>query len=382
VSVKIGKISGIIIGLHYSWFIILALLSWSLATGYLPSQYPNQTNTFYWGVGVIASLTLFISILLHEIAHSLVAQREGMTIQRITLHFFGGVSEMTEEAESPGGEIKMAVVGPLTSFVIGLGFLALWYSGGGGLPTYFGAIFQYASFANIALAFFNSIPAFPMDGGRILRALIWKWRGKLLSATRTATTVSRIISYLFMGLGIFSIFALSTLNGLWLLVIGFIISGNATASLNQTMITEALGGVKVEEIMTRDVITVEPHLTIQQVVDRFFKKHRSHGYPVEEEGRIIGLVCEHDVREINVEHWDEYRVDDIMTPREELITIDPDDNAADALMKMAKNDVGRLPVMEEGELVGIITRSDVARAVKRRTEAGEEPQQMVEQLTQ
>jgi Zn-dependent protease len=367
-TVNTGRISGIQISLDYSWFLIFALLTWSLANNYLPSQYPEQSASFYWGVGLAASITLFISILIHEVAHSIVAQRNGMEIKSITLHFFGGVSEMTEEAETPGSELQMAAVGPLISFLLGFLFLGIWWGLGTGLPLYFSAIFQYASYANIVLAVFNSIPAFPMDGGRVLRALLWKRSGKILLATRISTKVSKVISFLFIGFGVFSLFVFSTLNGLWFLVLGFIISGNATASLNQTILSESLGDVKVFEIMTENVTTVNPDFTIQQFVDRFLNSLNHHGYPVVEDGKVLGLICEHDIKEVEMEYWDEQRVEEVMTPSDDLHTVEPEDNAADALMNMARNDVGRLPVIKDGKLVGIITRSDVNTAVRIRNE--------------
>jgi len=378
---NVGKISGIDIRLNYSWFLIFGLLTWSLAANYLPSQYPDQSGTFYWIVGALSAITLFISLLVHELAHSLVAQGEGMNIHSITLHFFGGVSELGEESRSPGTELKMASVGPISSLIIGLVFLLLWrtltFS-----PTGIRAIFQYASYANLGLALFNSIPAFPLDGGRVLRSILWRRSNNILEATKTASTVSQIISYLFMGLGVYTFFALGAINGLWILVIGFIINNNASASLSQTMISRALSDVNVEEIMTRDVKSVEPDLTIQQVVDRYFQKYAHNGFPVMEGENLIGMICRHDIRQVSEEKWDMIRVEDVMKPAEELYTVSPESNSADALMEMAKRDIGRLPVMEEGEMVGLITRSDITKAIRLRTPSGEKEreEEMVEKI--
>jgi Zn-dependent protease/CBS domain-containing protein len=365
-SLNIGKVGGIQIRLNYSWFLIFGLLTWSLAADYLPTQYPNMANTFYWTIGASASIMLFISILVHELAHSFTARREGMGIKSITLHFFGGVSEITEEADNPGKEFKTAVVGPLSSFLIGLLFFFLWFYAGFksiGLR----AILQYGSFANVGLAIFNSIPAFPMDGGRILRALIWKMNKDILKATRIATRISQVLSYIFMGFGVFGFFALGGLNGLWLIVIGFVINANATASLNQTVISQALGEVKVSEIMTRDVKVVDPKLTIQQVVDRYFQSYKHNGFPIMEDQTLLGMITTHDIRQIPEENWDEIKVEEIMKQVNELYTATPDENSADAWMKMAKRNVGRLPVIKDGTLVGIITRSDIAQAIRIRS---------------
>lgn len=365
-SIKVGKISGIEIRLHYSWFVVFGLITWSLAVGYLPDQYPGQTSSFYWTVGAIASATLFLSVLVHEISHSTVARRNNVNVRGITLHFFGGVSEISEEIGSSGVELRMAAMGPLTSVAIGVVFWILGTLTPASVALGIRATLQYTSYINLALAAFNSIPAFPMDGGRVLRAFLWARSNNLLSATRRATQLSHFFSYLFMIFGLFSFIALSTFSGIWLLIIGLFIKGSADANLNETMMVEALRGVKISDIMTREVHTVDPGLTVQQLVNNHFDKFKHTGFPVVSGEHLIGVVTDHDVRLVPQENWDEKTVKDIMKPADELITLKPDDIASDALLKMANGDVGRLPVLEGDKLVGIVTRSDIARTIKSR----------------
>jgi Zn-dependent protease len=365
-SVKVGKISGITIKLHYSWFIIFVLMAWSLASGYLPDGYPDQSTTFYWSVGIMAAAALFLSVLIHEVSHSLVAKRYKIQVESITLYFLGGVSETAEEAHTAKEELRMAVAGPATSLGLGVVFYLLWLGSAITLPLAVVAVLEYASYINFLLAAFNMIPAFPMDGGRVLRAIIWERRKDILPSTRLATFVSKVISYGFIALGLMDMFFYSGFDGLWLLIIGYFVSSSADASMNETRISQALAGVKVEDIMSREVHTVEPGISIQDIVNRYFSTYKHHGFPVVSQGELIGIITLEDVRRVPPESWDERRVDGVMKPFKELLTSKPGDAALDALIKMAKGNVGRLPVLDEGRLVGIITRSDITKAVQTR----------------
>ena len=364
-SVPVGKVSGIEVHLHYSWFIIIVILTWSLTVGYLPGQYPNQSEIFYWTVGASSAMSLFLSVLVHEVAHSIIAKKNSIPVKRITLHFFGGVSEIEEEAREPCVEIKMAAAGPLSSFFIGLivlGFLrvAIIYS----LPIGFEAILRYVAYINLVLAIFNMTPAFPMDGGRILRAFLWMRSGNLLESTKKAVQVSIGFSYFFMSIGLFQLLFYSISDGLWIFVIGFFLKNGADASMNEAVISEALRDVKAGDIMTKEVHTVNPELTIQQLVNNHFERYRHNGFPVVSEDRLVGIVTDEDVHRVLTESWDEVKVGDVMKPFEELVTLRPEESVSDALIKMAKNDIGRLPVMEDSRIVGIITRSDVNKTIK------------------
>ena len=367
-SIKIGTIQGINIKLNYSWFTIFVLITWSLANGYLPSQYPDKSSNFYWLIGGASALSLYISILIHELAHSTIAIRRGLDIKNITLHFFGGVSQINEESSDPKTEAYMAAVGPLTSIVIGGVFLLIDYIIGASVPDTVEAILRYGGYVNVGLALFNMIPAFPMDGGRVLRAIIWNRNKNLVKSTRIASNVSNVISIIFMLLGFYSMFTFGTLDGLWLVFIGLFINSASKMGLSQTIISEALGEKTVGSIMTREVRTVKPELSIQEVIDEWFSFYKHQGYPVMKNDNIIGIITIEDVRNVDKNNRDSITVRDVMRSQEELVTVSPDDKAADALMKMASHNVGRLPVIENGRLVGIITRSDINKTIQLSTE--------------
>lgn len=361
---KVLKVGGVEVYFHYSWFVIFALIVWSLAVNYLPGQYPDQSQLFYWVVGVISAASLFVSVLAHEVSHALVSRRGGIGVRRITLHFFGGVAEIEEEARTPDLEFKMAAAGPLSSLALALILMAGWrFALAGDLPLGIRATLRYTSYINFMLAAFNMIPAFPMDGGRVLRAFLWKRSSNLLSSTRRATQVSQVFSYILIFLGIADIFLSSMFNGLWLLLIGLFIKRSAEDNMNAALISEALEGVKVSDIMTGEIHAVGPNLTIQQLVDDYFMKYKHGGFPVVSEGQLVGLITDYDVRRIRRERWGQVTVEDIMKPADELITASPKDKASDALLIMSKKDIGRLPVMENNHLVGIITRSDITKAI-------------------
>ena len=363
---KVGRLFGVEVRLHYTWFLIFALLTWSLAWGYLPFGYPGQGDVFYWGVGAFSAAMLFVSVLIHEVAHSVVAQRYKIKVNSITLYFLGGVSETAEEAHTPEAELRMAAAGPLTSIVLGAAFYILFLLGKGFLPIAVVAVLEYAGYINIVLAAFNLIPAFPMDGGRVLRGVVWGRNKDVLKSTRLVTNISRLISFLFIAYGFLSTILYSDFSGLWLLFIGLFIQSSAQASMNETRITQALQGIKVAEIMTREVKTVEPSLSLQQVQDYAFTPFKHHGFPVVKDGVLLGLITDEDVRRVKPEHWDETRVEDVMRKTANLVSANPGDAAVDALIKLAKAGVGRLPVIDNGVLVGIITRGDFTRTIQER----------------
>jgi CBS domain-containing protein len=260
----------------------------------------------------------------------------------------------------------MAAAGPLMSIVLSVAFYSIFALGAGFLPIAAVAVLEYAGYINIVLAVFNLIPAFPMDGGRVLRGIIWGRNKDILKSTRTVTNISRLISYIFIALGFLDTLFIGDFNGIWLLFIGLYVQSSAQASMNETRMTQALTGVAVSEIMTKEVKTVEPDLTLQQVQDYALTPLKHHGFPVVKDGELLGLITDEDVRRVMSEHWDERRVEDIMKKVGELVTAKPGDASVDALIKMAKAGVGRLPVVEEGKLVGIVTRSDFARVIQER----------------
>lgn len=368
-SVKIGSIFGVPIKLHYTLVIAVLLIAWTLADGLMPSQYPGLSVTEYWLIGVIGAIALFASVLVHELAHSYVAVRNGLSVNRIVLFIFGGVSETADEPREPGLEFRMSVVGPGSSIVIGTVLTAVWFvSSGFDVSPLIAAPLQYAGYINILLGGFNLLPAFPLDGGRVLRAALWKWKKDLIGATRTATNVGVAFSYLFMLGGLAVIFLGSFISGLWLIFIGWFLKNGAESSLKQTMVSEALSDVSVRDVMTQEVRAVNPEASVSELVDDYFSKYKHGGFPVTKNSTLLGLVTIEDVRKVSKDRWKDTKTADVMTSCEKLTCVTPNERAIDAFVKMSKQAVGRLPVRENGRLVGIVTRSDILHAIKVRTE--------------
>ncbi len=274
----------------------------------------------------------------------------------------------------------MAAVGPITSLVIGVSLVGLYLILGEGAPDFVSAVLQYSGFTNLGLAFFNTIPAFPMDGGRVLRGFLWKRDNDIIKATRWASTVSIGISFVFMFLGFASLFIGSFGNGLWLVILGIFLRGAAEAEMSHTIISQSLGDMRIREIMTRDVITMESDLSLETAVSEYFQKYKHNGFPVVDDGELVGIVTEHDVREVDVDRRNITAVSDVMKPRGEIVTVNPDDVASDALLKMASNNVGRLPVMENGKMVGIVTRSDFTKLIRTKIKAEKETSEIADAI--
>ena len=371
-SLKVGSLLGIPVKLHYTLILAFLLIAWSLAVGFMPAEYPGLTNSQYWIIGIIGAVGLFISVLIHELTHSYVAQRNGIPVRSIMLFIFGGVSQTEVEAEDPGVEFKMALVGPASSILIGVLIGATWlFLDGFQFSPLILAPLRYWSYINLLLGGFNLLPAFPLDGGRVLRASLWGWKYSLIDATEIATKVGTGFAYLFMLGGFAIIFYGSLTSGLWLLFIGWFLKNGAESSLRQTRISEALSGVKVKDIMTRDVRTVTPDLSLQDLMEEYFSKYKHGGYPVARGSEVLGLVTLEDVRKVSSRNRSKTTVSEIMTSCEELLCLNPNERALDAFTKMSRGEVGRLPVREYEKLVGIVTRSDLLHSIKVRTELSE-----------
>jgi Zn-dependent protease/predicted transcriptional regulator len=360
---------GIPIRIHYTLWFVFILIAWSLADGYMPSQYPGLGVVTYWAIGIACAIILFVSVLVHELSHSYIAKKNGLPIGRITLFFFGGVSELTEEPQDPGLEVRMAAAGPLISFLIAGVLGALWYSGRlVKWPVAVTATLGYSALINAALGIFNLIPAFPLDGGRVFRGSIWKRSGSLISATRTATRVSEGISLLMMLGGFVSIIIGDFVNGIWIIFLGWFIRSGAETSLRQTLLGEALNGVTVADIMTRDVLTVPVNIAVQQLVSEYFLVHPHGGYPVVEGKQVLGIVTMQCVRSVPKEKRETTTVRDAMIHCEQTVTVKPSASALDAMTTMARQNVERLLVFDGLQMLGIVTRGDLMRAIRTRQE--------------
>jgi Zn-dependent protease/predicted transcriptional regulator/ribosomal protein L40E len=369
-SIRLGKIMGIPIRIHYTLWFVFILIAWSLAVGYMPHQYPGLGVVTYWAIGIVSAIILFASVLVHELSHSYIAKKNGLPIARITLFFFGGVSEMTEEPQNPALEVRMAAAGPLMSFLIAVVLGALWYLGKFivNAPIAIIATLGYAALINGILGVFNLIPAFPLDGGRVFRGSLWKRSNNLIAATRTATRVSEILSLLMMLGGFAAIIFGDFVDGIWFVVLGWFIKSGAETSLRQTLVGETLAGVSVGDIMTRGVLSVPPDITVHQLASGYFLTHQHGGYPVVKNGEVLGIVTLQCVRAVPKEKRDFETVQQAMVPFERTVMVKSSTSALDAMQKMARNNVGRVLVVDEGRLMGIITREDLVKTIHTRQE--------------
>ena len=370
-SLKLGKILGIPIRIHYTLWLVFFLIAWSLAVGYMPATYPGQSDVTYWIIGIASAIVLFASVLIHELSHSYIATKNGLPIARITLFFFGGVSEMSEEPKDPSLEVRIAAAGPLTSFVIA-GVLGLLYYVTFTLnaPVIVYATLRYGALINGVLGAFNLIPAFPLDGGRVLRGSLWKRGKNLLSATARATRVSEVFSLLMMTFGFIVLIFSDVFNGLWIIFLGWFIRSGAETDYKQTLVADALAGVTVGSIMSRDVLTVPPDLPVQQLVSDYFLVHPHGGYPVVADGNILGIVTMDSIRAIPRERRDMERVREAMVPYSRTVVVKPDLSALDAFHLMAKEGAGRVLVSDGSRLMGILTRGDIMKAITTRQQLG------------
>jgi len=365
---RVGRIFGIDINIDSSWLVIFVLFSWVLAGSYFPQNYPDWPQSLYWIMGIITSLLVFVSVLLHELAHSFVAIKQGEKVRGITLFILGGVAQITEEPKQPLKEFFMALVGPLSSLALGLVFFFLsFFLRGMSEPLYASAI--YLGIINTVLAIFNLLPGFPMDGGRILRAILWKITGSLRKATRIASIAGQGFAFLFMFLGILQ-FLRGNFSGLWFVFIGWFLHSAAVRGYKQVMVESMLKGVKAEDLMTKDFKTVRSDVYVQDLVDNYILKEKERVFLVSDDGAIKGIVCLEDVKVTPREKWSFTRVEEIMTPREKLESVSLDTDGNKILNSLNKKDIHQVPVMEGERVAGIICRTDILRFIQFRTELG------------
>ena len=358
-AIRLGSIRGIEIGVHYNWLLIFFLVAWSLAMGYFPQSYPGWTSLVYWTTGVIASILLFVSVLLHELAHSFVAQARGLPVRSITLFIFGGVSNIVREAENPKTEFAMAVVGPLSSLVIAGVFYGLFLVVPNKLNP-LAALLSYLALINAFLAVFNLIPGFPLDGGRVLRSIIWGATGNLVKATNIAATVGRLFGWGLIGVGLFQILRGNFLGGLWIAFIGWFLSNAADSSRQETTVQEYLKDFKVKDVMTPNPQTISPGATVLEVVQGIFSQYHRRAVPVARDGKLVGIVTLTNIRGLPQEKWTITPVEAIMT-KAPLQCVSPEDDLARAMAMIAEQDVNQVLVCTDSGLVGIISRADIIR---------------------
>ena len=361
-SITIGKILGIPLRIHYSWFLILFLVIISLANGYFPSEYPNWEISTYWIIGVITTLLFFVSVLLHELGHSVIALNQGVPVLNITLFIFGGVAQIGSEPESPGAEFKIAIAGPLTSLLLA-GVFTLIGIIFGYLPT-ISAVALYLSRINLILAVFNIIPGYPLDGGRILRAFFWKVSGSFRSSTTWASYIGQGIAILFLVYGIYQMFTGNLLNGLWLVFIGWFMINAANEGHKQVMVRETLINITAEHLMTQDCPIVSGEISIADLIDDYVIEDGNRCFFIIENGHIEGMLTLHNIKKVKQVNWNTFLVKNIMTPLDDLITAPPDENAWSLLRRMDEGDINQIPVLASGQMIGLVTRKNLLHYVR------------------
>jgi Zn-dependent protease/CBS domain-containing protein len=386
---RIGRLFGINIQIDWSWLFIVLLVTWNLSVAF-GQLHPDWGTPLRWGTAFIAALLFFASVLAHELAHSLTARAEGMSVRSITLFLFGGVSNIQRHPPSPRAEFLLTIVGPLTSILLGVIFtvlagLSASSMSGISLQNPGAAVSQLSPLStlllwlgpiNILVGIFNLIPGFPLDGGRIVRSILWAITDNLRLATRWASWLGQVIAWLMILVGVAMIFGVRIpilgtgfVNGLWLAFIGWFLNTSAAQSYQQLVVNDLLEGVPVARVMRRNPPTVPPDCRIRSLVEEHILGTDDHAFPVMDKGELVGLVTLEDVRRVAREAWDRTTVREIMTPAQNLVVVQAEEDAADALSKLQQRDVRQLPVMRNGELAGVLRRRDVMRWLQLETSA-------------
>jgi Zn-dependent protease len=368
-SVSLGKILGIPIQLHASWFLIAILITWTLAAGYFPQGYPGWSASTYWIVGAITAVFFFASVLIHELGHSVLALREKVPVKSITLFIFGGVAQIGREPPTAGAEFRIAIAGPLSS----LG-LAVLFGGSGAVladNATLAAPLAYLGRINLLLAVFNMIPGFPLDGGRVLRAALWAFGGSFRDATKWASRAGRVVAYGFIlfGAGLILLGG-GFLNGLWIAFIGWFLNNAAESSYQQVLLRDMLSGVKARNVMTQECSTVPKGLAVDRLVEDHVLAGGQRCFFVADQGSMEGMITLHHLRDLPRDQRGGLTTDQIMTRFDEVLRVHPDDDVWSVLQKMDEEDINQVPVMDNGGFLGMITRERLLHDIRLRAELG------------
>jgi Zn-dependent protease/CBS domain-containing protein len=356
-TVKLVQILGIPIGLDPSWFLIFALITWVLAVNYFPADFKNWTKLQYWSVAAVTSVIFFLSVLLHELGHSIMALRYKLPVKNITLYIFGGSSEISSEPTSALAEFVIAFAGPLTSLLLAGVFylLQLMFRG---VPPIF-AMTKYLAFINATLAVFNLIPGFPLDGGRVFRAIVWGITHNLRRATEIAGLLGHAIAFLFILLGVWELFQGNWIDGLWVAFIGWFLENAVVGQVQQQRIHSLLAGHTVEQVMSRSCVMASADLTLQALVDQFILDQGQRCMVIMRGNQPAGLLTLHNIRQIPRERWGTTLASEVMTPMDNVKVTSPKVGLEQALAQMGTNGVNQMPVMENGQIEGMLSREDI-----------------------
>jgi Zn-dependent protease len=372
-SIRIGRAFGIELRLHVSWLIIFALVTWALTVSYFPSVFPDWNLGSRIAAGLITSLLFFASVLAHELAHSIVSQRQGIPVQSITLFVFGGVSQITEEPKRPQDEFRMAIVGPLTSLVWGGILWGIFFAVrniDNFAAQFVTAVTYWLGYINLALGVFNLIPGFPLDGGRVLRSILWWRTGNLMSATRVAANIGRIIGFLFIFGGIYLVFTPYWPNGIWIALIGWFLESAASGSYRQLQLQEMLKGHNASEIMSRDCVFIPPETNIERLVNENILTSGRRCFPVVADDKVTGMMTLHNVRSVPRERWATETVREAMTPFDKLKWVRPDEELTNVFRVLMENNINQVPVVQDGQIVGMVTRENLLNFMNVRSGLG------------
>jgi Zn-dependent protease len=349
------RLLGLDVRVDASWLILAVLIVWTLSTGFFPMEFPGMSGSQYLWMGIVGAVGLFLSIVLHETSHAVVARREGIPMKGITLFIFGGVAEMERDPGSASAELRMAIAGPITSVVIAAICYTLYALVGAAGGVFWRGVFGYLAVINIMLAIFNMLPAFPLDGGRVLRAILWKRRNDLRSATRTASNMGAGFGTGLIVLGVISILFGNFIGGMWWFLIGMFLQGASKMSYRQLEVKEALAGETVSRFMQPTEATVSPATSLQDLMDRYFYRHYFNVFPVTEGSKLVGCVDVRQLKSVPREEWATHEVKEIAQPCSSENTVTPNTDAINALTRMSRLGKSWLMVAENGQLSGIVT---------------------------
>ncbi len=371
-TINLFKLMGFQVRIDFSWIVIAILIAWSLSTGLFPFHYNGLSVQTYWIMGVVGAIGLFLSIIVHEFSHSVVARKYGLPMKGITLFIFGGVAEMSEEPPSAKAEFMIAIVGPISSAIIGMMFYAFYALGTlGGWPGPVNGVVGYLALINIILALFNLLPAFPLDGGRVLRSILWGTKKSLRAATQTASKIGSGFGMFFVVLGVYQVIKGDFVGGMWWFLIGMFLRGAAKGSYQQLLTRKALEGESVRRFMKTDPVTVSPSMSLEELVEEYVYKYHFKMFPVMENAQLKGCITIRQLKEVPRDQWKKRTVADIAFQCSSENTVDLNTDAMEALSRMNKSGASRLMVTDGNRLVGIISLKDMLNLLSLKVDLGE-----------
>jgi Zn-dependent protease len=366
-SFGLGRWAGVEIGVNWSWVVIFGLIAWSLAAVVFPETTPGLSTGAYVAMAAVSSVLFFTSLLLHELGHAVVARREGMEIDGIVLWLFGGVAKFKGLFPSAGAELRIAIAGPIVSLVIGLSMLAL---AAAPLPDVIDGVVAWLGSINLILLVFNMLPALPLDGGRVFRALIWQRTGDFTKATQIAGSLGRFFGQLMIGGGLLMLLLLGAPGGLWMALIGWFLIAAATAETRMATIAVALGPLRVADAMATAPVSAEARSTVAEFIETRFSGSRHAAYPVLDGDRVAGMLGFRDLTAVPTAEWADTRIEAIARPLASVLVLEPGANLGDATIELVQDDLGRALVLEGEQLVGLLSMTDVSRLIELRTGPG------------